>query len=65
MNLKILHELDRILKHNPSLQSNKHTLCQVVNGVFDIELNQIDDTEIHTLAEQIDRAVLSNYFSKV
>ena len=65
MNLKILHELDRILKHNPSLQSNKHTLCKVVNGVFDIELNQIDDTEIHTLAEQIDRAVLSNYFSKV
>ena len=35
MNLKILHELDRILKHNPSLQSNKHTLCQVVNGVFE------------------------------
>ena len=39
MNLKILHELDRILKNNPSLQSNKHTFCQVVNGVFDIELN--------------------------
>ena len=65
MNLKILHELDRILKNNPSLQSNKHTLCQVVNGVFDIELKQIDDTEIHALAEQIDRAVLKNYFSKV
>ena len=65
MNLKILHELDRILKNNPSLQSNKHTFCQVINGVFDIELNQIDDTEIHALAEQIDRAVLSNYFRKV
>ena len=65
MNLKILHELDRILKNNPSLQSNKHTLCQVVNGVFDIELKQIDNTEIHALAEQIDRAVLKNYFSKV
>ena len=65
MNLKILHELDRILKHNPSLQSNKHTLCQVVNGVFDIELKQIDNTEVHALAEQIDREVLSNYFSRV
>ena len=65
MNLKILHELDRILKNNPSSQSNKHTLCQVVNGVFDIELKQIDNTEIHALAEQIDRAVLKNYFSKV
>lgn len=65
MNLKILHELDRILKNNPSLQANKHAYCQVVNGVFDIELNQIDDIEIHALAEQIDRAVLKNYFGKV
>jgi len=65
MNLKILNELDRILKNNPNLKSNKHAYCQVVNGVFDIELNQIDDIEIHALAEQIDRAVLSNYFSKV
>ena len=63
MNLKILHELDRILKNNPSLQANKHAYCQVVNGVFDIELKQIDDIEIHALAEQIDRAVLKNYFS--
>ncbi|OUU21128.1 MAG: hypothetical protein CBB97_16630 [Candidatus Endolissoclinum sp. TMED37] len=65
MNLKILHELDRILKNNPSLQANKHAYCQVVNGVFDIELKQINDIEIHALAEQIDRAVLKNYFSKV
>lgn len=65
MNLKILHELDRILKNNPSLQANKHAYCQVVNGVFDIELKQIDDIEIHALAEQIDRAVLKNYFGKV
>ena len=65
MNLKVLHELDRILKNNPSLQANKHAYCQVVNGVFDIELKQIDDIEIHALAEQIDRAVLKNYFSKV
>ena len=65
MNLKILNELDRILKNNPSLKSNSHAYCQVVNGVFDIELNQIDDTEIHALAEQIDRAVLKNYFGKV
>ena len=65
MNLKILNELDRILKNNPNLKSNKHAYCQVVNGVFDIELNQIDDIEIHALAEQIDRAVLKNYFGKV
>ena len=65
MNLKILTELDRILKSNPSLLTNKQTFCQVVNGVFDIELTQIDDIQIHALAEQIDREVLRNYFSKV
>ena len=65
MNLKILNELDRILKNNPSLKSNSHAYCQVVNGVFDIELDKIVDTEIHALAEQIDRAVLKNYFGKV
>ena len=65
MNLKILNELDRILKNNPNLTADKHAYCQVVNGVFNIELNQIDDTEIHALAEQIDRAVLKNYFGSV
>ena len=65
MNLKILNELDRILKRNPNLKLDKHSYCQVVNGVFDIELNQIDDIEIYALAEQIDRAVLKNYFGKV
>ena len=65
MNLKILNELDRILKNNPSLKSNSHAYCQVVNGVFDIELDKIVDMEIHALSEQIDRAVLKNYFGKV
>ena len=65
MNLKILTELDRILKNNPALTHDTHAFCQVVNGVFDIELNQIDDTEIHALAEQIDRECLRNYFSNV
>jgi len=41
MNLKILNELDRILKNNPSLKSNSHAYCQVVNGVFDIELDKL------------------------
>ena len=64
MNLKVLNELDRILKSNPNLMSDKHAYCQVVNGVFDIELNQIDDIEIHALAEQMIR-MLRNYFSNV
>ena len=65
MNLKVLNELDRILKSNPNLMSDKQAYCQVVNGVFDIELNQIDDMEIHATAEQIDTECLRNYFSNV
>ena len=65
MNLKILTELDRILKNNPALKTDKHAFCQVINGVFDIELNQIDDTEITSLGEQIDKECLRNYFSNV
>lgn len=71
MNLKILTELDRILKSNPSLMSSKHTLTEVINGVFDTELNENDiwDTFVHDgvegLARMIDDAVLGNYFAKV
>ncbi len=65
MNLKILNELDRILKSNPRLQSDTYTFCQVINGVFDINLTKINNIEIDELAEQIDREVLKNYFSKV
>jgi hypothetical protein len=66
MNLKILNEVDRILKKNPSLHSDRDALCQVVNGVFDIELESIsDDTSTIELAEIIDNTVLTRYFSKV
>lgn len=66
MNLKILNELDRILKRNPGLLADKSALCQVVNGVFDIELDKIDaDTDTYQLADIIDDAVLANYFSRI
>ena len=65
MNLKILNELDRILKNNPSLFTDKESLCQVVNGVFNIELASVDTTDVTTLADIIDDAVLGQYFSKV
>ena len=66
MNLKILNELDRILKRNPSLESDRLSLCQVVNGVFDIELDNISPVvSISELADIIDNEVLTKYFSKV
>ena len=60
MNLKILHELDRILKNNPSLQANKHAYCQVVNGVFDIELKQIDNQD--TCSSRTNRQSIKKLF---
>jgi len=65
MNLKILNELDRILKNNPTLVSNDQSLCQVINGVFNISLASVDGSNVYKLADTIDDAVLHNYFSNV
>ena len=65
MNLKILNELDRILKSNPRLQSDTYTFCQVINGVFNISLTSIDSNNVTEIADAIDNAVLEQYFSKV
>lgn len=65
MNLKILKELDRILKRNPKLISDKHVLCQVINGVFDIELPKVESTDVYHLCDAIDNAVLAKYFGTV
>jgi len=71
MNLKILTELDRILKNNPALKTDKHAFCQVINGIFNINLKDIDYNSsnghgsIPDLGEQIDRACLRHYFIKI
>jgi hypothetical protein len=65
VNLRILNELDRILKNNPTLTTNNQSLCQVINGVFNIALGSVDVSNIYKLADTIDNAVLHNYFSNV
>jgi hypothetical protein len=65
MNLKILTELDRIFKNNPDLVNNKHTLTQVVNGAFDIEIPLLNTSNIYDLCDIIDDAVLARYFGTV
>ena len=68
MNLRILTELDRILKSNPALKYDDYSMTQVVNGVFDIALTVQDipvESGIEELAQIIDDSVLHNYFSKV
>ena len=63
MNLKILNELDRILKRNPSLESDRLSLCQVVNGVFDIELLSSMKGN-YTLKLSVDNNGVNYYFEK-
>ena len=70
MNLKILNELDRILKRNPALKTDKHAFCQVINGIFDIDLKKIDYSSgghgsMPELSTQIDKACLRKYFSEI
>lgn len=66
MNLKIVAELNRILKHNPSLTTNANALLQVINGTFHIELDHlVDPTDLHAIASQVDNEVLAQYFGKV
>ena len=65
MNLKVLNELDRILKHNPELYTNNQSLCQVINGVFNISLTSIDSNNITEISNLVDDAVLEQYFSRV
>lgn len=65
MNFKILTELDRILKANPSLLTDRDTFLQVINGTFDIEIDYLPVDNIAMTAALIDDHVLEKYFSKV
>lgn len=65
MNFKIIQKLDELLKHNPNLMTDMHSMCQVINGTFNIELTDIDNNSIAELANTVDEAVLEKYFTKV
>ena len=65
MNLKIITELNRLVKNNPKLLLDKNQFLQVINGTFAIELDNIDNTDINYLEKIVDDAVLAGYFGKV
>lgn len=65
MNLKIITELNVLVKNNPKLFFDKEQFLQVINGTFDIELDYIENTDINYLEKVVDDAVLARYFGRV
>lgn len=65
MNFKILNELDRILKTNPSLLDDRESFKQVINGTFDVDIENLPVNDIVMIASLIDDHVLERYFGRV
>lgn len=65
MNIKILTKLNDIMRENPKLAFDSATLTQVINGVFDIDLDVLPTTDTVELSKHIDNIILNNYFSKI
>lgn len=65
MNFKILNELDRILKTNPSLLDDRELFKQVINGTFDVDIEHLPTNNIGMIAALIDDHVLERYFGKI
>ena len=64
MNRKIFNKLSEMFKTSPQLLQDNSMLTEAVAGTFGVALD-IDYTNIVDLTEQIDEAVLAQYFSQV
>jgi hypothetical protein len=62
MNHKILHKLEQMIHTSPQLLRQPGTLKQAIQGTFDIELNDVNYTNVGELVDRIDDKVLDNYF---
>jgi len=64
MNRKIFNKLNEMIKQSPQLLLDKNMLSKAVAGEFDVTLEEISNNLV-TLTQQIDEAVLEQYFSRV
>lgn len=53
------------MRENPKLAFDMGTLTQVINGVFDLEIDHLQTTNTIELTQIIDDLVLNKYFSSV
>ena len=62
MNHKILHKLEQMLHTSPQLLRSSHTLRQAIQGTFNVDIDDVEFTNIGELVDRIDDKVLDNYF---
>ena len=65
MNLKVLNELERVLKASPQVLRDKRKLQQIIQATFNIWLDDVSFRSIGNLVDKIDDAVLSKYFGLI
>lgn len=65
MNRKIFNRLNQLVKHSPHLLLDSDDLRRALNGVFGVDIENINTSSIGPLVCQIDEAVVRQYFAKV
>jgi hypothetical protein len=64
VNRKIFNKLSEIIKQSPQLLLDKNMLSNAIAGEFDVALEETS-TDMLKLTQQVDEAVLEQYFSRV
>ncbi len=62
MNIKILDTVEKLLQTSPQALRDKNKLKQLIQGTFDVEINNVEYNNIGELVDRIDDAVLDKYF---
>jgi len=62
MNHKILNKLEKMIHVSPQLLRQPETLKHAIQGTFDIELDDVNYTNVGELVDRIDDKILDNYF---
>jgi hypothetical protein len=62
MNHKILNKLEQMIHVSPQLLRQPETLKHAIQGTFDIELDDVNYTNVGELVDRIDDKILDNYF---
>ena len=64
MNLKILNELERVIKTSPQTLRDSLKLRQLIQATFDVTVMDTTGT-LSELTDKIDEAVLAKYFGEI